>query len=75
MSEQTVKEGRGRIERVHPDCRNFVATVAAIGRVAAEAGRIAFERQIQETQRLESLGVLAGGIAYDAEQRERHPPA
>ena len=31
----------------------------------AEAEKIAFERNIQETQKLESLGVLAGGIAHD----------
>jgi signal transduction histidine kinase/CheY-like chemotaxis protein len=32
---------------------------------AAELEKIAFERQLQETQKLESLGVLAGGIAHD----------
>ncbi len=31
----------------------------------AEAEKIAFERNLQETQKLESLGVLAGGIAHD----------
>ena len=32
---------------------------------AAEASAQAFERKLQETQKLESLGVLAGGIAHD----------
>ena len=30
-----------------------------------EAERLAFERHLQETQKLEGLGVLAGGIAHD----------
>lgn len=30
-----------------------------------EAERLALERQVQHTQKLESLGVLAGGIAHD----------
>jgi len=34
-------------------------------RKAAEASTQAFERKMQETQKLESLGVLAGGIAHD----------
>jgi len=34
-------------------------------RKAAEASAQAFERKMQETQKLESLGVLAGGIAHD----------
>lgn len=33
-------------------------------RVAAQE-RLAFERRLQETQKLESLGALAGGIAHD----------
>lgn len=34
-------------------------------RVAAEADRLAMERALHETQRHESLGLLAGGIAHD----------
>ena len=34
-------------------------------RKQAEAERQAFQRNLQETQKLESLGVLAGGIAHD----------
>jgi signal transduction histidine kinase/ActR/RegA family two-component response regulator len=34
-------------------------------RKQAEEERLQFERQIQQTQKLESLGVLSGGIAHD----------
>jgi two-component system cell cycle sensor histidine kinase/response regulator CckA len=34
-------------------------------RKRAEAEHLAFERHMQESQKLESLGVLAGGIAHD----------
>ena len=34
-------------------------------RKQAEQEKLAFERNLQETQKLESLGVLAGGIAHD----------
>ncbi len=36
-----------------------------IGQRAAEAQRLAMERAVQETQRLESMGALAGGLAHD----------
>jgi len=34
-------------------------------RIRAEASRLAMERKILETQKLESLGVLASGVAHD----------
>lgn len=34
-------------------------------RKRAEAERLAVERKLMESQKLESLGVLAGGMAYD----------
>ena len=53
-----------------PDADGKVTRVAGIAadittqRQAAEE-KSAFDRKLQETQRLESLGVLAGGIAHD----------
>ncbi len=40
-------------------------SVDGTGRRHAEEERLAFERRMQQTQKLESLGVLAGGIAHD----------
>ena len=52
------------------DSEGQVFAVAAISaditeRLQAEAERAAMQAQLMETQRLESLGVLAGGIAHD----------
>ncbi|MFH1496862.1 MAG: response regulator [Verrucomicrobiota bacterium] len=48
------------------DVRGCVATfVDVTARKQAAEDRLAFERQLQETQKLEGLGVLAGGIAHD----------
>jgi signal transduction histidine kinase/ActR/RegA family two-component response regulator len=40
-------------------------SVDSTGRRNSEEERLAFERRMQQTQKLESLGVLAGGIAHD----------
>ena len=40
-------------------------SVDSTRRRQAEDERLAFERRMQQTQKLESLGVLAGGIAHD----------
>jgi two-component system, cell cycle sensor histidine kinase and response regulator CckA len=46
--------------------RGCVATFQDITqRKRSEQERLEFERRIQETQKLESLGVLSGGIAHD----------
>lgn len=46
--------------------RGCVATIQDITqRKRTEQERLEFERRLQETQKLESLGVLSGGIAHD----------
>jgi two-component system, cell cycle sensor histidine kinase and response regulator CckA len=74
--EETIVRGDGqRVEIVanavplHNEAgevRGCVATfVDVTARKQAAEDRLAFERQLQETQKLEGLGVLAGGIAHD----------
>lgn len=53
--------------------RGADGAIIATGRIALditerkryEEERLAFERQLQETQRRESIGILAGGLAHD----------
>jgi PAS domain S-box-containing protein len=54
-----ILDSRGSAKRV----AGITADITA-QRLAAEE-KAAFDRKLQETQRLESLGVLAGGIAHD----------
>lgn len=47
-------------------CRNFVGTIHDItARIQSEAERARFEAQLNQAQRMQSLGTLAGGIAHD----------
>lgn len=54
-----IPNSEGRVTRV----AGILADVTAQREAANE--KAAFDRKLQETQRLESLGVLAGGIAHD----------
>jgi len=49
----------GRVERILGISRDISE------RREAEADRVSLERQVQHAQKLESLGVLAGGVAHD----------
>jgi PAS domain S-box-containing protein len=54
-----IPDATGRVTRI----AGIIADITA-QRIATEE-KAAFDRKLQETQRLESLGVLAGGIAHD----------
>jgi two-component system cell cycle sensor histidine kinase/response regulator CckA len=49
----------GRVEKILGISRDISE------RREAEANRVSLERQVQHAQKLESLGVLAGGVAHD----------
>jgi PAS domain S-box-containing protein len=47
-------------------CENFVGTLHDItARIQAETERVRLEAQLNQSQRIQSLGTLAGGIAHD----------
>jgi len=73
-SEHGSLELTGRVWLTHSfPVRGADGAIIATGRIALditerkryEEERLAFERQVQETQRRESIGILAGGLAHD----------
>ncbi len=54
-----IRDGQGRPDFVVGIVEDITA------RKRAEEERLAFERQLQQSQKLESLGIMAGGIAHD----------
>jgi len=74
ISEHGSLELTGRVWLTHSfPVRGADGAIIATGRIAVditerkryEEERLAFERQLQETQRRESIGILAGGLAHD----------
>jgi len=56
---QVVRDDSGAPQRI------LAVTYDVTGRKRAEEEKATFERQLQESQKLEMLGVLAGGLAHD----------
>ncbi len=73
--DETVVDAEGRtrifetrmfiVDRVGKEPLLGCVSVDSTGRRQSEEERLLFERRMQQTQKFESLGVLAGGIAHD----------